>query len=244
MTITHLFFDLHGVLIDPRRLHQCYSAALGQLLAARYGGLPEAWERANHQIEADWDSYYADLDFGGDDCVAQMWEGEFRTTRARFRLTGTPEPSHDELMALSREIPGTIPRSCAVAYPEVIAVVARLVELGLTLSVTSHALEPQVQATLVGSGLLDYFQGKIIGTDTLGRFLKDADYYRRAAVLLHVDPAQCAVLDDRPEPIEGAQQAGMETIFVCRPERCHDRRIHADAFMPDLTPLLERYPAT
>ncbi|MBE2267330.1 MAG: HAD family hydrolase [Anaerolinea sp.] len=240
MTITHLFFDLHGVLIDPRRNSQCWSAALGRFMAERFGGTPAAWERANHQIEEDWDSYYADLDFGGDDCVEQMWEGVFRTTRAQFRLTGTPEPPHDALIALSREIPGTIPRACASAYPEVAAVLARLVAGGITLSVTSHALETQVRATLEGSGLLDYF-GAVIGTDTFGRFHKDAAYYTRAAQHLKVDPRRCAVLDDRPEPVEGAKLAGMETIFVCRPERCHDRRTSADLVVPDLTPLPAKY---
>lgn len=241
MRITHVFFDMHGVLIDPHRIHLCYSAALGRFLSERYGGTPEAWERANHQIEADWDSYYADLDFSSDDCVEQMWEGEFRTTRARFRLTGTPEPSHEELIALSREIPGTIPRMCPAAYPEVDGVLARLVGVGITLSVTSHAMETQVHATLAGSGLTQYFQGKIIGTDTMARFIKDDSYYRRAAQALSVNPAQCAVLDDRPEPIEGAKAAGMETIFVCRPDRCHDRRVRADALVTNLTPLIARY---
>ncbi len=244
MTITHLFFDLHGVLIDPHRMHRCYSAALGRFMAERFGGAPEAWERANHQIEADWDSYYADLDFGGDECVQQMWEGEFRVTRARFRLTGTPEPPHEALIALSREIPGVVPRSCAAAYPEVAAALVELVAAGLTLSVTSHALETQVRATLIGSGVLDFFTGAVIGTDTFGRFHKDAAYFARAAQHLKVDPRRCAVLDDRPEPLEGAKLAGMETIFVCRPERCHDRRIHADLVIPDLTPLPARYAQT
>lgn len=243
MTITHLFFDLHGVLIDPQRNHLGYSAALGQLLAARYGGLPEAWEHANHRIEDDWDSYYADLDFGGDDCVEQMREGDFRTTRALFRLTVTPEPPREELIALARELPGTITRAYRADYPEVIETLSRLSAAGLTLSVTSHALEGQVRGTLAGSQLTDYFNGLIIGTDTLGRFLKDADYYRRAAALLHVDPAQCAVIDDRPDPIDGAKAAGMEAIFMCRPERCHDRRVVADALITDLSALVGRYPA-
>lgn len=241
MSITHFFFDLHGVLIDPTVMQRGYSAALGRFLAERYGGSPEAWERANHQILADWDSYYADLDFGGDDCVEQMWEGVFRTTRAHFRLTRTPEPPHDALIALSREIPGTVPRHVSAAYPEVAAVLARLRGDGLTLSVTSHALEAQVRASLEGSGLSAYFDGAIIGADSMGRFIKDAAYYRDAAALLHVDPSRCAVLDDRPDPLEGAKRAGMEAVFVCRPERCHDRRAAADALITDLTPLIARY---
>lgn len=243
MTVTHLFFDLHGVLIDPQRTRHCFRTQLGRYLAERYGGAPEAWTRANQQIEDDWDSYYADLDFGGDDCAEQMWEGEFRTTRAHFRLTRTPEPPHDELIKLSREVLHIIPRRCDTAYPEARAVIDTLAQQGLTLSVTSHALEPQVRSTLDGSSLIQYFTGKIIGTDTMGRFLKDADYYRRAAALLHVDPVQCAVIDDRPEPIEGAKAAGMEAIFMCRPERCHDRRVVADALITDLSALVRRYPA-
>lgn len=241
MSITHLFIDLHGVLIDPHRLHRCYSAALGQFMAERYGGDPAAWERASHKIEADWDSYYADLDFGGDDCVEQMWEGEFRVTRARFRLTNTPEPAHDELIALSREIPAAIPSRCSAAYPEARAVLEWLDAAGITLNVTTHALEAPARASLAGSELLQCFKGRVIGTDTLGRFRKDASYYRRAAHLLGVDPARCAVVDDSAEAVEGAKRVGMETVFVCRPERCHDLRVYADVVIADLTPLVERY---
>src|SRR5690348_13881004 len=119
MTITHIFFDLHGTLADGAKVHVFYSTRLGQILSPRYGGVPDAWAQANRTVLADWVSYFVDLDLEGDHGLADMWEGYFRTTRAMFRLVGVPEPPHDELVQLSRELPGLAVEGCDALYPEV-----------------------------------------------------------------------------------------------------------------------------
>ena len=63
MTITHIFFNLSGTLVDSARMPQCYAHHLGLEMAERFGGSADAWAQANFTILADWDSYFADLDF-------------------------------------------------------------------------------------------------------------------------------------------------------------------------------------
>ncbi len=112
-------------------------------------------------VVADWDSYYADLNLSGDDGIADMWEGIFRTTRALFRLTGIPEPDKSELIALSRELPGLAAEGSDVLYPEVPEVLAELDDAGLLLGVISHAPTNQIRAVL--APVLLAFQGADLG---------------------------------------------------------------------------------
>ena len=40
--ITHIFFDLHGTLVDTALMSPCYAASLGDLMADTFGGDPAA----------------------------------------------------------------------------------------------------------------------------------------------------------------------------------------------------------
>jgi FMN phosphatase YigB (HAD superfamily) len=216
MTITHIFFDLHGVLADGMKVHHCYSTGLGRILSKRYGGVPNAWAQANRAIVADWDSYFVDLDLEGDNGLADMWEGMYRTTRAMFRLVGVPEPHHTELLELSREVPGLAVEGCDALYPEVRNVLKQLRAAGYILGGASNAILPQVRATLAGGGILDEFQGPIMGADVAGQWAKDENYYRLAASLAGVAPDQCLVVDDQLNPLQGARDASMCTAWIDR----------------------------
>src|SRR5688500_4686676 len=117
--ITHVFFDLVGTLVDRRKLLPCYSSELGRVMTERYGSHPKEWMEAYVRVMEDWDSYYADLDLGGENGMAHMWEGLYRTTRALFRLTNTTEPSKKEIQELSRELPGLASANCDALYDDV-----------------------------------------------------------------------------------------------------------------------------
>lgn len=210
--ITHLLFDLYGTLVDSARLYPCYAAQLGRVMADRYGGDPAAWADANRRIVADWDSYYADLDLAGDDGVNHMWEGQFRVTRALFRLTHTPEPAQAELTALSRELPYLATRACDALYPDARDLLPNLQETGYRLGIASHTTTIQARGTLEGSGILDLFTGPILGPDVTGHFAKNKAFYLSA----NLPPENVLVVDDSLDGIRGAKAAGMKAAFLRR----------------------------
>jgi HAD superfamily hydrolase (TIGR01509 family) len=219
-TLTHIFFELHRTLVDGSKLHPCYSAQLGQVMRARYGGNAEAWTEANRQIALDWDSYYADLDLSQG--IEEVYEGLYRTTRALFRLTHTHEPPHAELTTLSRELPGLITPHCDGLYPDVKPAIEQLHRRGYVLGVTTHALYTQAVGLLEGGGIRQHFQGVIVGVDTLEKWERDEAYYRDVAHMAKVAPESCLVVDDVPAYLEAAHKAGMQTRQVNRrkePER-------------------------
>jgi beta-phosphoglucomutase-like phosphatase (HAD superfamily) len=204
-------------------------------MAQRYGLTPAVWAQANRQIVADWDSYYTDLNLSGEDGIAHMWEGVFRTTRALFRLTGTPEPPKAELTALARELPGLAATGCAVLYAEVPDVLAALDRAGIILGVISHSLDNQIRASL--ASVLHHFKGTIWSADYAGRFDKDVQRYQLAAAAAHTATAACLAVDDKPTPLLNARRAGMQTLQVCR--NCSDHDQSDMQFSPDLRGLVD-----
>ncbi len=214
--ISHIFFDLHGTLVDGIALHPCYSAALGQYMAQRFGGTPSDWADANRRVLSDWDSYYADLDLNGDRGIEDMWEGLFRTTRAMFRLMDMTPPDRATLRTLSRAIPGIVTRECNALFADARPVIERLCAAGYMLGVTSHALEEQSRGLLRGGDVLRYFAAPVVGPDTVERFNKDHAFYAYAARQAGVDPAECLTIDDSLHCVNGARAAGFQAVHIAR----------------------------
>lgn len=215
--LTHLFFDLHGTLIDAREaLPPQYRAALGRFMAGRYGGDPADWAAANARIVADWDSYYADLDFGGDDSLAQMREGQTRTLRALFRLVGLPYPPPEEMAQLVTDHHFAVTSQCDALYLDAHAALTALHDLPLTLGVVSHAMHGHAEGLLVGGGVRNWFAGPLVTPDVTGQYMKDAAFLRVALGQTGVVASVCALVDDDPQAVAAALELGMRAVYIDR----------------------------
>jgi phosphoglycolate phosphatase-like HAD superfamily hydrolase len=210
VTITHIFFDVH-TLIDSARLWAVYPVQIGQVMAEKYGGVAASWVDAYRRIAADWDSYFADLDFDGDD-GADLWEGELRITRALFRLIGISQPDMPALTTLSRELPYLATRGLDVFYPDCKAVLEKLHQAGFILSVAGHVVSAKARGMLEGAGVEKLFTEPFLCADVTGYFRKDIAFYRAVSV----PTENCLLVDERLDGIAGAKAAGMHTVQLCR----------------------------
>jgi FMN phosphatase YigB (HAD superfamily) len=216
--ITHIFYDLHGTLLDGRRLYREATIRLNKLLQAQYGGDWLAWSAADAAILAHWDDYFADLNFSGDNGLADFYEGSFRILRARFRLAQVPEPSHEELLDLSHMV--DVLTACGTFYQDVLTVVpvfaqAARQQQGLVASTTvAHA-----EALLTAGGLRGCFTAPIIGVDTFEQYDKDIAYFQRVAEVAQVAPENCLIVDNEAFALRNAAAAGMQVIGVQRGDR-------------------------
>jgi len=211
--ITHVFFELPGVLVDRSVFRRTYRANLARIMAERYTGNPPEWAAAYDHVLADWDSYYADLNLSSEDGIADLWEGLYRTTRALFRLTGVPEPTQPELTRLSRELPELASRGCDALFPEVPTLLGQLDQAGLVLGVISYSLTGVASALI--APVERYFKGAVWGSDRAEHFEKDVERYLAAALSAQVTPERCLMVDYQPLALLSAQQAGMQTFRVC-----------------------------
>lgn len=231
MSISHVFFDLHGVLVDHTgALPRQYRAALAGFMAARYGGDPAAWAEAYARVTADWDSYYADLDFSGDDSLAQVREGETRVLRALFRLTGQPCPPPEAIARLVDEYQYPVASRCDALYPDARAALEALRALPLTLGVITHAVCDRAIGLLAGAGVGAWFGGPLVTPEAAGYFGKDAGYYRLAFGA--VSPGRCVVVEARPDHARLAADLGARPVLVDRPMLVDRPGSHAGEGLP------------
>lgn len=214
LPVTTVFFELHATLIDPAVLTGCAAEQLGQVMAARYGGDADQWTAAWQRIRDDWDSYHADLDFGGEDGLDQVYEGLYRTTRALFRLTHTSEPPRSELQTLSRELPARMSLNCDAVRPQVREVITALDAQGIRLGITTYGLEDQAKALLQGGRIAECFKAPVLGVDSIGQYTRDTLYYQRIALRSGTPSEHCLVVDRSPVSLESARVAGMQTAWL------------------------------
>lgn len=209
--ISHAFFELPGVLADPARLRAGYPVHLGAVMAVRYGSTPDSWAKAYIRMREDWDSYWSDLNLKGDEPLADLWEGMFRTTRALFRLVSVAEPGKDELIAFSRVLPGLVYERFDALYPQARALLEMLRVEGVCLHVATHWTVGAARGLLAGGGAAAYFAEPIFGMDATGVFDKDYVYL---ALKVGASPECCLVVDGDPLSLAQARAAGMHTALM------------------------------
>lgn len=233
MPITHIFFDLHGTLVHTARLAPCFAESIGHMMAGYYGGQPQDWAKAYQHIQADWTSYFADLHLGGDEGLANLREGLYRTTRALFRLMHVKEPSQPQLMELAIQLAENAPSHCKdVFYEDVQACLQALHAQHYQLGICSYALAQQARSLLMRAGLMTYFTGPIIGPDVAERFEKSTQFYEAAVRLAGTSSQYCLAVDDSLSDLSSAHQVGMMTAHLDRPGM--HPSANADVYKADL----------
>ena len=96
MIQSHLIINSQ-ILINTSTLRSELPQATAQVMVGRHDGKIEAWAEACLLIQADEDSYWADLSLDEDDSLAQWREGRWRVIRALFRLVGEEIPPNGKM---------------------------------------------------------------------------------------------------------------------------------------------------
>lgn len=198
--VTHVVFDMDGVLLDTERF---YTEAT-QAICARYGKAYD-WSLKSQMI-------------GRPAQVAA------RLIVERLALPLTPEEYLREswalletLMPQARATPG------AVALTEALA--ARGVPQAVASSSPRHLYDLKTRRH---REWFARFHAVVLGDDPRVRHGKPApDIFLVAAELLGADPASCVVIEDSPAGVRAAHAAGMQAIAM--PDPAIDRAELADA---------------
>jgi len=211
MSLSIIFFDLIGALIDADALARCYADALARALRAHFGGDAARWQKAVRGVLADWDSYYADLNLSGEDGIADMWEGMFRVMRGYLRLAGIPEPDTPALAALARALPGEAAAACAALLPGALEALRLLRSAGIRRGVTTYLTADHARGLLRGGSALTLINAPILTPETVERFERDQTYFEIAARRAGVDPKSCLLFSPEVNALAAARAAGMRT---------------------------------
>lgn len=187
-----VLWDLDGVLVDSTRYH--YEAYREMLTGSgRELGFEEFRNLIGLRNETILRRLFGELPAGEVERLARRKEELFRE-----RIAGNVE-----------------------ALPGAADLVRRLQREGVPMAIVSSTPRANIDLILGILGLGGAFSA-IVGAEDAGRGKPDPEGFLVAAGRLGVAPADCVVLEDAPEGIEGAKAAGMRCVGVATtrpPER-------------------------
>jgi len=157
------------VVIDRGALRRLLSEATGQALAETHGGEADHWQAAYRHIQADWDSYWADLTLDGDDSLTQWREGHFRVARAVFRLAGMEVPAADRMAWFVGDLPCLVGQQCPALKDGCTEMVRTLHEKGIAVGIASPTLSSRLVRGMLDAADLEDTVQIVLGPDELGQ---------------------------------------------------------------------------
>jgi len=180
-----IIFDMDCVLLDSEPLHH---AAMNAVLAPH-------GERVD---DPEFTSY--------------IGSGARETWQAVLDRRGLPGPLEPWITEYDEAIIRIV-RAQGVPMPGLLPLLDDLRAVGVPLAVASSSARAWIDATLATIGVRDYFAVVVSGTEVTHP--KPApDVFLRAAELLGVAPAGCAVIEDSPRGLEAARAAGMFVVAL------------------------------
>ncbi|MEL6405693.1 MAG: hypothetical protein AAFR81_15100 [Chloroflexota bacterium] len=206
----HVIIYLNA-LLDAQRYRNNYANGVARIMSARYGGKQADWLIIQQNIFADWASYHADLNYSGEDGMADIREGQFRVTRALFRLANIKEPSKAEITSLAQTLVSEAPRTGNnFDMPAQQFLQTLTMSPAVNITVTAYFCEAQARAILTASGHTGI---SVIGADTFQHYEMDTHYFRYLHQYLKPNSpdSQRIYLDTHADTLQHAQKAGFIT---------------------------------
>lgn len=208
-----VLLDLYGVLLDHEKTFRGYRERLAQLLAARFGGDPEAWRRAYDEAfvaytrrthEADWDSR------GYGEIVDELDARHLLDILDRMGVSDRPE----DPLALSRELEGEALADVNARYPDARTAMERLRAMGHRVYVATGGTETN-EAALRGAGLSALIDGMFSGHSQDAQKGRVA-YWAEVPKSVGARPEDCVLVDDRLDYLEAAASVGILGLLLDR----------------------------
>jgi hypothetical protein len=200
----HLIFHLN-ILADPAMIRALIQEGTARMLGEIYGD-EQAWFSAYSKVLGDWNSYHADLNFSGEDGMADMREARFRIMRALFRIRGIAELSQDEIHALADKALRAIDGDVFFHDSHDL-----LNELGEKYSISLVSYLPQAQVETMAKVAKVHH---CFGADTFEQYEMNQRYFEMLLIRLKAKPEDCIYIDKQAQVLETASKLGVKTCLA------------------------------
>lgn len=205
-----VFVDFEGTLNDAVASGRLYARGLISWMRGKHAAEPAVWVAALMKaMEGVYRQQLAAV-------VADpgTWPGyaEYRRrelivwAQTLLSQAGFEAPAEAEALALARRLEEDIPAEMA-PLPGAIEMVRALAGRGWKLFIASGAPSTYTRQCLESGGVLGLFD-QVYGPDVVDTLKQGPEFYRRAFRASGFDPARCAVVDDSPDPLAWALEAG------------------------------------
>jgi HAD superfamily hydrolase (TIGR01509 family) len=217
---TALFFDDGGVLNDNAARGPQWQRLVGEYLAPRLGGTAAAWGQANRLVMERMEA--------PSEVARQRTRCPDARDYERIRLSawfgamiaevGVARPSAESVLTLALETTAFVTRHIRAAFPDVVATLAALAARGYALHTASNEASHELAGYLEGMSVRSYFD-RLYGPDLVRTHKTSPLYYQRILTECALHPSQALIIDDNPQAIAYATQAGAQALLVDRSAR-------------------------
>lgn len=216
MELLVIFLDDGGVMNDNTKRGEQWKDLIAKYFVPRYGGEPQAWREANHQVMQilidELDARFNEarnLDYQKHQAVEdKIWINHMYDT------VGVKRPPKQEYSRICREIEAWVTPQVHAAIDGIIPVIKNLKSAGYHLYTASGETSWTLRGYLSGMGLLDCFI-TLYGPDLLGVMKGGIKYYQKMFAHAQIDPSDALVVDDNLKMLQLADQLGAFTIQSC-----------------------------
>lgn len=239
MTRPVIFLDDGGVMNDNRLRGPQWQHLVAEFFLPRLGGTYEAWSEANRSVitrmmePAAWQARLQ----AASDYRSFEYQYQLDWLSGMCELVNVPIPDEEQCYQLGVEATVAIIPRVRSAFPGAAAAIRALHERGYTLYTASGSHSREINGYLEGMGVRDCFQ-LLYGADLIDTFKAGPDYYEHIFADCGVDPASALVVDDSPQALAWARQAGAQhTILVGDAPAAEEEpftRIASLAQLPDM----------
>jgi len=214
-----ILLDDGGVMNDNTIRGPEWQRLVGEFLAPRLGGAPEAWAEANDVVfrqmwrefeallhpvlEADIAGYF---DFFGDQRA--------RWLRDMCDRVGVTTPDDDQCLKLGLETEDFVLPRVQSGYPGATEAIRALHAAGYRLGTASGQTSRELDGYLDGLGVRGLFPERLYGPDLVGAMKGTTAYYERVLADAHLEASETLVADDQPGALARAAAVGLTTVLV------------------------------
>ncbi len=214
--MAHLFFDFDDTLSEHALFIEQYAVALGHALAVQFrteGRSDTEWINSVvsmfHALEKDYVARFVGNPLNGyNSWYAKMPARAAELVFAEMQLPIPPDPAHVAVDALD----GALCR-CSAIFPGVRETLHALKDQGHTLHIASGNDSRHLAAALTGAGITNCFE-RLYGPDLIDCAKEGIEFYTRVLEASGCAPESAIVIDNDPNAIRWAQQAGAKVILV------------------------------
>lgn len=245
MTQWVVFLDDGGVMNDNRLRGSQWPPLVAEFFAPRLGGAHAAWAEANRAVinamiePAAWrERLQSAQDYQQFDRAYQLnW------LKGMCARVGVAAPADDACYQLACQATARIIRRVHAAFPGAVEAIRALYQRGYLLHTASNGSSTELAGHLEGMGVRECFQ-RLYGPDLVNTFKVGPAYYARLFADAGVDPAQALVLDDSPQAVAWATQAGARAVLVGQAPAGQDGLAHITSLaeLPEIIQDIEDAP--
>src|SRR5207253_4782244 len=209
----YVLLDMYGVLLDHEKTFLGYRERLADLLAARFGGSPDAWRQAHDEAFVTYTRRANETDWRGREYGEVVDELDAQHLIEMFERLGI-DARPAEPLVLSRELEREAMARVNARYPDARTAIERLRAAGHKVYVATGGSETN-DAALRGAGLIDLIDGIFTGHSQNAQ-KGQSRYWRDIPTQLATEPGDCVLVDDRLDYLEAAASAGILALLLDR----------------------------